>query len=184
MSDVPAQLATELLHCFGSLPAVLAADVHTLASIGGNAAAASHIALIHEAMAHAARAPILERPLIGDLAAVIDYFHALIGNAQEERLAVLFLDVKNRLIHEMGVPGTIDQTPLPIRNVVKRGLAIGAASMIVAHNHPSGDSSPSRSDRETTRLLSSAGHSVDLRLLDHIVVARGEHFSFRAAGLL
>ena len=117
--------------------------------------------------------------------AAIDYCVAAMGREVREQFRILFLDRKNMLIaDEVQQSGTIDHTPVYPREVVKRSLELSASALILAHNHPSGDPYPSAADRDMTIRIVRALQPVSINVLDHIVVARNRHFSFRKAGLL
>jgi DNA repair protein RadC len=130
------------------------------------------------------RSDIEDRPLIADEHAVIAYLRARCGHARLEELRVLHLDTKNQLIHEQLFPGSVDEAPFQIREILRRALEVGAASIILAHNHPSGDPKPSASDREITQRLSRAANDIGVMMLDHIIVTRTKSFSFRLEGLV
>lgn len=130
------------------------------------------------------RADIEARPLIADEDAVIAYLRARSGHAREEQLRVLHLDAKNQLVHEQLFPGTIGEAPFQIREILRRALDVGSASLILAHNHPSGDPKASASDCEITQRLARAANDIGVLLLDHIIVTRTKSFSFRQEGLV
>ena len=114
-----------------------------------------------------------------------DYCTASMAYNKTERFRVLYLDRKNTLIRdEEQQQGTVDHTPVYPREVVHRALELGASAIIMVHNHPSGDPTPSRSDIEMTRQVSEAGRNLGILLHDHIVIGRGRHASFKSLGLL
>jgi DNA repair protein RadC len=116
---------------------------------------------------------------------LLDYCHVALAHEPVEAVRVLYLDRKNRLMRDEQVArGTVDHIPLYPREVVKRALELGASALIVVHNHPSGDPTPSRGDIATTRQLQEAATALGLVLHDHLIVARQGHTSFRAEGLL
>jgi len=129
------------------------------------------------------RCEIEDRPLIADEHAVIAYLRSRCGHARTEQLRVLHLDVKNHLIHEQVFPGSVDEAPFPVREILRRALDVGAASLILAHNHPSGDASASAADREITARLKRAAADIGVVVLDHIIVTRTGSLSFRLSGL-
>jgi DNA repair protein RadC len=131
------------------------------------------------------RAEVRERPVMSSWQAVLDYLSAQSGFAETEEFRLLFLDRKNALIEdERRHRGTIDHTPVYPREVVKRALELGASAIIMVHNHPSGDTTPSRADIDMTRAVAKAVAAVGIALHDHIVLGRGRHASFKTLGLL
>jgi DNA repair protein RadC len=131
------------------------------------------------------RERIEDRPLLGSDRAVIDYVRATMADAQNECVRILFLNSRKRLIRDEEVfRGTVDQVPLYVREVAKMSLEIGASAIIVIHNHPSGDAEPSIADKTGTRDLAAALKAMNIRLLDHLIVAASGTASFRALGLL
>jgi DNA repair protein RadC len=179
-------LAKALIARFGSLAGVVSAPAEALAAVKGCGEAA--IAQIKAARAAAlalVRAEAAERPIIGTQKELVAYCRAAIARDANEQMRVLFLDRKNRLLaDEAQQTGTVDQAPLYPREVVKRALELGASALILVHNHPSGDATPSGADIEVTRQVRQAAAALGLKLHDHIIVARKEHASFRALGLL
>lgn len=128
---------------------------------------------------------IRDRPVIGSWSALLDYLRATLGHEPTEQFRILFLDRKNILIRdEQQSRGTVDHTPLYPREVVKRALELGASAIIMVHNHPSGDPTPSTPDIETTRAVVQALAAVGILLHDHVIVCRDRHWSFRGQGLL
>ena len=121
---------------------------------------------------------------MGRIDAVVDYLRLRCGHAPTERLWVLFLDSKNQLLHEMVCPGTVDSAPMDPREIMTRALEVGAAALIIAHNHPSGLAEPSMCDRQSTRRVRDAGYILGVAVLDHLIVTRSGYFSFREADLL
>jgi DNA repair protein RadC len=126
------------------------------------------------------------RDLLNEPALVKEYLRRARGDGTQERTGVLYLNARNRLLKDDPeiYRGTLDRAVVEPREILKRALLSNAAGLILYHNHPSGDPSPSREDREFTRRLSAAAESVGLRLLDHVVVGREGCVSFREAGLM
>jgi DNA repair protein RadC len=132
-----------------------------------------------------AKGQVRTRCTVGNWRALLDYLQMAMAYEQVEHLRVLFLDRKNTLIaDEVQQTGTINHTPVYPREVVKRALILNASALIVAHNHPSGDPTPSREDLEMTRQLKAAAEAVGLDLHDHVVIGHGRHTSFSSTGLL
>jgi len=143
------------------------------------------LATLRSAMLHALRREALRGPILGDSAAVMDYLFAAMAHEPVEQLRVLFLNTRNRLLlDETVIEGSVNIAPIYPREIVRRSLEIGATALILAHNHPSGDPKPSGEDIRVTRLIAAAGKALDIRLHDHVIVARSGWISLRAAGYL
>ena len=128
---------------------------------------------------------VLDAPVLSSWQALLDYCQASMAFAKQENFRILFLDRKNTLIaDELQQTGTGDHTPVYPREVVKRALALGASALIMAHNHPSGDPTPSSADIDMTREVAEAGKRLGITLHDHIIVGRDQPLSFKAEGLL
>lgn len=179
-------LARALLERFGDLASVISASPASLRQVDGVGEGVVCALKLAEAMAaRLARARVMNRPVISSWQALLDYCHTAMAHREAEHFRVLFLDRKNALIadEEQG-RGTVDHVPVYPREVVKRALELGASALIVVHNHPSGDPTPSQADIAMTRRLAEASAALGLALHDHLIVARGGHTSFRAEGLL
>jgi DNA repair protein RadC len=179
-------LAKQLLHDFGSLGAVLGGAPERLRKYPRvSDRTVAHFRAIREAMRRLLYAEVADRPVVSSWQQLLDYCRATLADEQTERFRVLFLDRKNKLIRdEIQQKGTVDHTPVYPREVIKRALELGASALILVHNHPSGDPSPSRSDIEMTREVRDAGEKLGIRVHDHIVVGKREARSFKAMGLL
>ena len=181
-------LAGLLLDTFGSAPRVLAARPDTLRAVAG--LGETGIAAIKTAEALGIRmagAKLPERinPKLDTYARVVDYCRALAGHRDVEEFNVLYLDTKNRLLRdERHSSGTVNHTPVYPRQVCVRALEVGAAALVVLHQHPSGDPTPSRADVEMTNRLRDSLKTIDVALHDHIIVTPSSAFSFREKGLL
>ena len=179
-------IAKALIQRFGSLGGVLAAGVAELRSVKGikDSGAATFKAVL-EAARRLSRERIVERPLLTSWQAVIDYCRLAVGHESLEQFLLLFLDRKNRLIaDERQQRGTVDHTPVYPREVVKRALDLKASAIILVHNHPSGDPTPSRLDIETTKEIAAAASKLGSAVHGHIVIGAAGHFSFKSEGLL
>ncbi len=131
------------------------------------------------------REAIKDRAVIGSWTALIDYLHAAMAHEPAEQFRLLFLDRKNILIKdEVQSRGTVDHTPLYPREVVKRALELAASAIIMVHNHPSGDPTPSKADIEMTRQVIQALEPVGITLHDHVVIGKNRHLSFRTERLI
>ena len=136
-------------------------------------------------MLHALRREALRAPVLADSKAVMDYLFAAMAHEPVEQLRVLYLNTRNRLLlDETVIEGSVNIAPIYPREIVRRSLEVGATALILAHNHPSGDPRPSREDVRVTRLVAAASEALDIRLHDHVIVARSGSISFRAAGYL
>ncbi|MFN3461513.1 MAG: RadC family protein, partial [Oceanibaculum sp.] len=131
------------------------------------------------------RQRILNRPVISSWRDLLDYCRASMGFEKLEQFRVLFLDRKNMIIaDELMQKGTVDQTPVYPCEVIRRALELHASALIMVHNHPSGDPTPSRADIEMTKEVQSAGKALGIALHDHVVIGRDDHASFKSLGLL
>jgi len=179
-------LAKDLLARFGDFASVVAAPTERLAAVPGMGEAS--VATLKVAQASAVRLlrqKAMQRNVIDSWDRLVDYCTAAMAHEAVEQLRLLFLDRKNALIaDEKQQQGTIDHTPLYIREVVKRALELGASALIVVHNHPSGDPTPSQGDIRMTREVRDALEKIGVTLHDHLVIGRNGHESFRARGLL
>ncbi len=145
----------------------------------------AHLATVRAAMMRALTVDLAAAPLLSNSRAVIDYLFASMAHEPAEQVRILFLGAKNRLLRDEVISrGTVDQAALHPRVVIKRALELGATSLIIAHNHPSGDPTPSRQDIEVTRKVVAGGAPLDISVHDHVVIAKTGWTSFRALGLL
>ena len=143
------------------------------------------LALVRAAALEAAKANVLRRPVLSSWADLLAYCRANISYERTEQFRVLFLDTKNALVaDEQLSAGTVDHTPVYPREVLKRALALDAKSLILVHNHPSGDPTPSRADIQVTKDLVTAARTVGVGVHDHLVIGRGREVSFKSLGLM
>jgi DNA repair protein RadC len=179
-------LAKALLARFGNLAGVFAASQHELAGVPGiGDTAIAALKIVPEAARRMALEEIMERPVLSNWNQVLDYCRMAMSREKIEQFRLLFLDTKNRLIaDEVQQRGTLNHTPVYPREVVKRALELDAAALIMVHNHPSGDPTPSRADIEITRQIRAAATELGIALHDHIVIGRSGHNSFKSLGLL
>lgn len=181
------QLAKNLLKEFdGSFADLIAAKPERLRDIGGiSENAITALKVVEAAAQRLARARIIGKPAISSWDALLDYCSARMARNPIEEFRVLFLDRKNILIaDEPQARGTVDHAPVYPREVVKRALELGASALILVHNHPSGDPTPSRSDIVMTRQIADAAKALNIEVHDHLVIGRGNHASFKALGLI
>jgi DNA repair protein RadC len=179
-------LARRLLDAFGDFNRVLSAPAERIAAVEGAGEAVVQELKIVEAAAHRmARARVMQRPVISGWEAVLDYCHTAMAHRETEQFRVLYLDRKNVLIaDEEQARGTVDHVPVYPREVVKRALVLNASALILVHNHPSGDPTPSDSDVAMTRQVAAAAEALGLVLHDHLIVGKSTELSFRTAGYL
>jgi DNA repair protein RadC len=179
-------LAKALLARFGSLAGVFAASIAELKTVPGiGEAAAIDLKLLHEATLRVAREPVRKRPVISSWTALLAYVRVALANEPREQFKVLFLDKKNCLMaDEVLGHGTIDHAPVYPREVVRRALELSASAIILVHNHPSGDPTPSKADIDMTRQIVEACRSLRIEIHDHLVVGHAGVASFKALGLM
>jgi DNA repair protein RadC len=153
--------------------------------IGNERSVLAWLATLRSAMLHALRREALRGPVLGDSQAVMDYLFAAMAHEPVEQLRVLYLNTRNRLLlDETVIEGSVNVAPIYPREIVRRSLEVGATALILAHNHPSGDPKPSSEDIRVTRLVAAAGEALDIRLHDHVIIARSGWTSLRAGGYL
>lgn len=183
--DVKA-LAKTLIDSFGGFAEVLGASEQRLAEIKGmSTASALDLKLIHAAGLRLHQRGLMNRPVVSSWQALKDYCHAALAQETREQFRVLFLDRKNRLMaDEVQNRGTVDHTPVYPREVLRRALELEASAIILVHNHPSGDPTPSRGDIIMTREVVSAAQALKINVHDHIIVGREEVTSFKSLGLI
>ena len=179
-------LAKTLIERFGGLQQVLIAPPDELAKVSGlKEAGIVALKASHEAGLRLVRAAAMERPVMSSWSAVIDYCRASMAYETTEQFRLLFLNRKNRIIaDEVQQRGTVDHTPVYPREVVKRALELGASAIILVHNHPSGDPTPSRADIDMTKDIQDAATSLGIAIHDHIIIAGDEHASLKGLGLM
>jgi DNA repair protein RadC len=195
-------IAKEMLKAFGSLGAVLAIEPARYAECMGPVPADAAPELrrtrdddllftqvllkaINSLFQRVLKEEIQDRPVIGSWTALLDYLRLAMQHETAEHFRILFLDRKNILIRdEVQSRGTVDHTPLYPREVVKRALELGASAIIMVHNHPSGDPTPSQADIDMTRQVVGALAQVNVAVHDHIVVGKNRHVSFKTQRLV
>lgn len=179
-------VAKALLARFGTLAGVLGADPAQLADVPGvGDGVALELKIVHAAAARAGRSALMKRPVIGSHSALLDYISTAMAHEKREQFRVLFLDRRHALLaDEVLQRGTIDAAQVHIREVMERALHHGASAMILVHNHPSGDPTPSRADIEITKRLTTAAEAVGMTIHDHLIVGKELTASFKALQLL
>lgn len=179
-------MARALLDRFGDFNAVVSAPIQRLREITGvGEAVVQELKLIEAAAQRLARARIIRRDVISSWDALLDYCHTAMAHRDTEHFRVLFLDRRNALIaDEEQARGTVNHVPVYPREVAKRALELNASALILVHNHPSGDPTPSDSDIAMTARIQSAAEALDITLHDHLIIGRSRELSFRDAGLI
>jgi len=179
-------LAKELIAKFGSFAEVVAAPGARLAEIKGmGEAAITELKLVHAAASRLARGQVQKRPVLSSWSNVLDYCRTAMAFAEKEQFRVLFLDKRNQLIaDELQQVGTVDHTPVYPREVVKRALELSATALILVHNHPSGDPTPSRADIVMTQSIIEVAKPLGISVHDHIIVGKEGHASFKGLKLI
>ena len=179
-------LAKELIARFGSFAEVIAASPARLKEVPGvGDAVVTELKIVQAAAVRLAQQQASARPVFRAWSDLIAYCRAAMAHAEREEFRVLFLDTKNRLIaDEVQNRGTIDHTPVYPREVVRRALELSAASVILLHNHPSGDPTPSRADVEMTKKIIAAAEPLGIMVHDHVIIGREGHASLRGLGLI
>ncbi len=179
-------LAKTLIAKFGSFAEVVAAPEARLAEVKGlGDSAITDLKIVHAAAGRMARGQVHKRPVLSSWSAVLDYCRTTMAFEDKEQLRVLFLDKRNQLIaDELQQKGTVDHTPVYPREVVKRALELSATAIILVHNHPSGDPTPSRADIQMTQAIVEVARPLGISIHDHIIVGKEGHASFKGLRLI
>ena len=179
-------LAKRLIARFGSFAEVVNAPETRLKEVdGAGEAVITELKLLRAAALRLMKSEITAGPLLSSWALVLDYLKAAQGYEQREQFRILFLDKRNRLIaDEVQGQGTVDHTPVYVREVVKRALELASTAIILVHNHPSGDPAPSRADIDMTKQIVDAGRPLGVTVHDHIIVGKAGHASLKALRLI
>lgn len=179
-------IAKDLLKEFGSLLGVFSATPMALKKVKGVGDAVVHVLkLTHTLIGRSIQQDLLGKTVLQSWQQVIDYCTARMAFSQQEQLRLLFLDQKNQLIvDEVQQIGTVNHTPIYPREVMRRALEVNACALILVHNHPSGDPSPSRADIDLTLKIKEIGDQLGIKLHDHIIIGQGKHNSFKTMGIL
>jgi DNA repair protein RadC len=179
-------LAKKLLREFGGFGGLMSADAATIARVGDISDGAAAALKIAQASAlRLLKAEVQGQKVIASWQALLDYLRADMAHEAIERVRVLFLNSKNVLIRDEPMwEGSVDESAVYIREIMRRALDLHATAIIVVHNHPSGDPAPSQQDIRLTRDLAEAGRHLKVTLHDHVIIAAGGHSSMRAMGLI
>jgi len=179
-------LAKDLIAKFGSFAEVLSAPQSRLEEVKGiKEATATDLKIIHAAAARLTRGQVQKRQVLSSWSSVLDYCRTTMAFADKEQFRILFLDKRNQLIvDEVQQKGTVDHTPVYPREVVKRALELSATALILVHNHPSGDPTPSRSDIVMTEAIIEVAKPLGILVHDHIIVGKDGHASLKGLKLI
>ncbi|MDD8023429.1 MAG: DNA repair protein RadC [Paracoccaceae bacterium] len=179
-------LARRLIDTFGDFGRVVSAPAARLVTVTGvGDAVVQELKIVEAAAQRLARSKVMHRAVLGSWDALLDYCHTAMAHRETEQFRVLYLDRKNVLIaDEEQARGTVDHVPVYPREVVKRALELNASALILVHNHPSGDPTPSESDLAMTAQIAQAAQVLGLVLHDHLIVGKSRELSFRAQGYL
>ncbi len=179
-------LAKRLIAAFGSFAGVINAPEARLREVSGvGDRVVSEFLMIRAASLRLAREEIIDQPVLSSWSAVVDYCRTAMAHADREQFRILFLDKRNRLIaEELQQEGTVDHTPVYVREVVKRALELSATALVLVHNHPSGDPTPSHADVDMTNRIVQVAKPLGILVHDHLIIGCDGHQSFRSLGLL
>lgn len=179
-------LARRLIERFGDFNRVLSAAPARLADVEGvGPAVITELKIVEAAAQRLTRARILHRPVLSGWQALLDYCHANMAHGEIEQFRVLYLDRKNVLIaDEEQARGTVDHVPVYPREIIRRALELNASALILVHNHPSGDPTPSDADISMTARIARAADSMGITIHDHLIIGKSAELSFRSEGLL
>nr|WP_204354571.1 DNA repair protein RadC [Paracoccus saliphilus] len=179
-------LARRLIETFGDFNRVLSAPPARLQAVEGvGPAVVTELKIVEAAAQRLARARIMNRPVLSSWQALLDYCHTAMAHREIEQFRVLYLDRKNVLVaDEEQARGTVDHVPVYPREIIRRALELNASALILVHNHPSGDPTPSDSDIAMTARIAQAADSMGITIHDHLIIGRSRELSFRSEGLL
>ncbi len=179
-------LARQLIAHYGGLSALLTADAENIArqpGMGETSTAA--LKIVQAAALRLLSEPVREQPILASWQALLDYLRADMAHLTIERMRVLYLNSKNMLVRdEVASEGSVDQTAVYIREIIRRAMDLGASAIVLVHNHPSGDSAPSRQDINMTREIMDAGRKLGIAVHDHVIIGKDGFSSMRSAGLI
>lgn len=178
-------LAKRLLNEFGGIGGLFAADAEAIERSGFSETTVAALKIVNVAALRLLSSEIKARPILDSWSALLDYLRADLAHLPVERVRVLFLNAKNMLIRdEMMNEGSTSEAPIYAREVIRRAIDLHATSLILVHNHPSGDPSPSKQDIAVTRDIVEAGKRLGIQVHDHVIIGAKGHSSLRALGLL
>jgi DNA repair protein RadC len=180
------QLAKALIARFGSFAEVIGASRKSLLQVSGvGENAATQINLVAASVQRVTHGAVAKREVLNSWAALLDHCRAAMAFSDREEFRILFLDKRNQLIaDEVQQRGTVDHTPVYPREIIKRALELSSTAIILAHNHPSGDPTPSQADIRMTREIVDIALPLGIAVHDHVIIAKNGHVSFKAKGLI
>ncbi|MGO9546042.1 MAG: RadC family protein [Rhodomicrobium sp.] len=178
-------LAKEILARFGSFAEAVAASPERLMEIEGvTDSVVTEIKVVQAAALRTSQSQVKQRPVLAAMSTVLAYLRSAMAFEDREQFRILFLDRRNKLIaDEVQTRGTIDHTPVYTREVLKRALELSASAIILAHNHPSGDPTPSKADIDMTKQIVDVSAKLGVTVHDHIILGRDGHLSMKSAGI-
>lgn len=178
-------MAKEILARFGSFAEAVAASPERLVEVEGvTDAVVTEIKLVQAAALRTSQSEVKKRPVLAAMSTVLAYLRSAMAFEDREQFRILFLDRRNRLISdEVQTRGTVDHTPVYTREVLKRALELSASALILAHNHPSGDPTPSKADVDMTKQILDVATKLGVTVHDHIILGRDGHLSMRSVGI-
>ncbi|MSP43431.1 MAG: JAB domain-containing protein [Alphaproteobacteria bacterium] len=178
-------LAKQLIAHFGSFADVISAEPALLREKIDSEAVVRELKIVQAAALHLIQGAVLNRPVLSGWSALLEYCQAAMAYEKNEQFRILFLDSQNALIaNEQQQQGSVNHTPVYPREVMKRAMNLSASSIILVHNHPGGDPTPSRADIEMTKQIIEAGKPLKVAVHDHLVIGRKKTVSFRQLGLI
>lgn len=179
-------LAKKLIHAFGGYGGLVTADAEAIMRVGEvTEGAAAAIKIAQASALRLLKSSISDRPVLGSWQALLDYLHADMAHQPIERVRVLYLNSKNMLIRdELLSEGSVDEAAVYVREVIRHALDYHATALILVHNHPSGDPSPSKQDIALTRQIVEAARHLNIQVHDHVIIGTKGHSSLRAMGLI
>lgn len=179
-------LAKQLLAHYGGLSALITADAENIAAQPGmGETSTAALKIVQAAALRLLSEPVREQPILASWDALLDYLRADMAHLTIERMRVLYLNSKNMLVRdEVASEGSVDQTAVYTREIIRRAMDLGATAIILVHNHPSGDSAPSRQDISMTREIADAGKKLGVSVHDHIIIGKDGFSSMRSAGVI
>lgn len=178
-------LAKQLLAGFGGLGPLLCADREALQRAGLSDGMIGALKIAQASALRLLKSEVVNRPVLGSWQSLLDYLHADMAHQVVERVRILYLNARNMLIRdELMSEGSVDQAVVHVREVIRRALDLGAVSLILVHNHPSGDPQPSKADIDLTRNIVEAGRHLAIAVHDHVIIGRTGHKSLRTLGLM
>lgn len=179
-------IAKDLLKRFHTFAGVISADIEDLKQVSGiGESAAAAIKIVEAAALRLKHDRVIKQPIINSWQAILDYCEASLKYKKEEEFRVLFVDKKNQLIaDELQQQGTVDQAPVYPREIIKRALELKASALILVHNHPTGDPTPSPQDVEMTQHVVKAAEVMGIKVHDHVIIGKETYTSFKSLGMI